>query len=71
MGSDRACNGICKQYKATKSRDQNWYRPGIKRCTVCEIFIYWVDLYCPCCRVKLKVKRKDNNSKNKRLKYKI
>jgi hypothetical protein len=29
---------------------------GQKRCSVCEIFINWVESNCPCCKVKLRTR---------------
>lgn len=49
-----ACNGICKNYKATKPNKGSRYEVGQKRCQTCEIFVYHDGLYCPCCNMRLR-----------------
>ena len=62
------CKGICMRHK-TSCR----YVTGNKRCQVCEIFIKWDALFCPCCgyrlrngprsmkfKAKLRMKQKEN-----------
>ena len=43
------CKGICIRHKASYR-----YATGNKRCQVCEIFIKWNGLRCPCCGYKLR-----------------
>ena len=43
------CKGICIRHKASYL-----YATGNKRCQVCEIFIKWNGLRCPCCGYKLR-----------------
>jgi hypothetical protein len=44
------CKGICVRHKASCR-----YAIGNKRCQVCEIFIKWDGLWCPCCRYRLRI----------------
>jgi len=48
-----ARKGICTKYKAIASAHSFRYLSGQKRCRVCEIFLDWKGLRCPCCRSKL------------------
>jgi hypothetical protein len=43
------CKGICMRHKASSR-----YGRGNKRCQVCEIFIRWDALFCPCCGYRLR-----------------
>lgn len=51
-----ACKGICIRHKAQKPIDAGRYSTGQKRCQVCEIFLKWDDLWCPCCGYRLRTK---------------
>ena len=44
------CKGICSPHKASYR-----YATGNKRCQVCEIFIKWDGIFCPCCGYKLRI----------------
>jgi hypothetical protein len=44
------CKGICVRYKAAS----NHYANGQKRCQVCDLFIKWNGLFCPCCGYRLR-----------------
>jgi hypothetical protein len=44
-----SCKGICVRYRAS-----NNYANGQKRCQICELFIKWDDLSCPCCGYRLR-----------------
>jgi hypothetical protein len=44
------CKGICARHKASCR-----YATGNKRCQVCEIFIKWDGLWCPCCGYRLRI----------------
>jgi len=57
------CKGICVQYKTGKNPDGSRYGNGKKRCSVCDIFIEYSDLYCPCCGFKLKTLSRNKQSK--------
>ncbi|HJT47066.1 MAG TPA: hypothetical protein VJ729_02700 [Nitrososphaeraceae archaeon] len=43
------CKGICMRHKASFR-----YATGNKRCQICEIFIKWDGLWCPCCGYRLR-----------------
>ena len=45
------CKGICIRHKASSR-----YATGQKRCQVCELFIKWDGLSCPCCGYKLRTR---------------
>lgn len=63
-----ACKNICVRYKAIKTKNGSRYISGQKRCQVCDIFMRWDGLYCPCCGFKLRVKpRSPKYRKNYRL----
>jgi predicted amidophosphoribosyltransferase len=47
-----SCKGVCIRHKAVS----NHYATGQKRCQVCEIFIKWDGLFCPCCGSKLRTR---------------
>lgn len=49
-----ACKGICKKYRVDKSKNGGHYALGHKRCQLCEIFIKWKGLFCPCCNYRLR-----------------
>jgi hypothetical protein len=53
------CNGICLRH-----RSSNNYSNGQKRCQICDLFIEWDGLRCPCCGYKLRT-RPRNFSKSK------
>ena len=57
------CKGICSRYKAQKPVGTGRYASGQRRCQICEIFINWEGLWCPCCGYRLRT-----NPRN--LKYK-
>lgn len=46
-----ACKGICVQYKTTAR-----YHDKHKRCRICDIFIEWEGMRCPCCSFALRSK---------------
>ena len=51
------CKGICIRHKAPRPvNNGNRYSNGQKRCQVCEIFIKWDGLWCPCCSYRLRMK---------------
>ena len=49
------CDGICKQYRIKPSKGRGHYKKGHKRCQLCEIFIKYDGLRCPCCGKKLRL----------------
>jgi hypothetical protein len=48
------CKGICIRHKAQKPVGFGRYANGQKRCQICEIFIKWDGLWCPCCGYRLR-----------------
>jgi len=55
------CKGVCIRYKAQKPTGVGpyaigRYAIGQKRCQVCEIFIEWEGVWCPCCGYRLRTK---------------
>ena len=61
------CRGICEQYRAKllngPMRTMGRYAAGQKRCSRCEMWMWYGGLWCPCCGNKLKTK--PYSSKNK------
>ena len=52
------------RYKVGKpSFGQGRYATGQKRCQICEIFIQWDGLMCPCCRYRLRLRPRNVKSK--------
>jgi hypothetical protein len=60
------CKGICIRYRAQKPVRAGRYATGQKRCQVCEIFIKWDGLWCPCCRYRLRLRPRNMKYKLKR-----
>ena len=54
------CKGICLRHRAQKQVDSGKSASGQKRCQVCEIFIKWDMLWCPCCGYKLRTKPRNS-----------
>ena len=48
------CKGIFTRHKAQKPVGSGRYATGQKRCQICEIFIKWEGLSCPCCGCRLR-----------------
>ncbi|QLH08137.1 hypothetical protein DSQ19_00325 [Candidatus Nitrosotenuis sp. DW1] len=64
MGS--TCNGMCYQHRVTKgSPNKGKYRFGQKRCQVCDIYVTWEGLRCPCCNFMLRTKPRNTKFKIK------
>lgn len=59
------CKGICLRHRASKPIGSGRYSSGQKRCQVCEIFIKWDELWCPCCGYRLRTKRLNSLFKKK------
>lgn len=60
------CKGKCQELKATGSFIGGRYKYGQKRCQVCDLFIKWTGVRCPCCGYKLRT-----NPRNKKYKQKL
>ena len=54
------CNRKCINYKVQPSANNIGRYLTQKRCTICEIFIQWSELRCPCCNSVLRVKPRNN-----------
>ena len=61
------CKGICTRYKAQKPVGTGRYASGQRRCQICEIFIKWEGLWCPCCGYRLRTKPRNLKYKAKLL----
>jgi hypothetical protein len=59
------CKGICIRHKAQKPVGSGRYATGQKRCQICEIFIKWDGLWCPCCGYRLRTKPRNLKYKAK------
>lgn len=58
------CNGVeCVRHKAKKPVGIGRYASGQKRCQICNVYMNFNGLKCPCCNFKLR-------SKPRNLKYK-
>ena len=49
------CKGICIRHKASGPISYGRYAAGQKRCQICEIFIKWDGIFCPCCGCRLRI----------------
>ncbi len=59
------CKGICIRHKAPRPVIGDRYSTGQKRCQVCEIFIKWDGLWCPCCNYRLRMKPRNMDYRDK------
>jgi hypothetical protein len=62
---DMVCKGICIRHKALKPVGDGRYATGQKRCQVCEVFLNWNGLWCPCCGYRLRTKPRNIKYKAK------
>ncbi len=60
-----ACKGICPKYKSKKKFGGGWYDDGSKRCNICELFIKWDGIRCPCCSGILRIQPLTTKCKEK------
>jgi len=58
------CKDICIRHRAQKPLATGRYANGQKRCQICELYMRWDSLFCPCCGYRLRTKPRS-------LKYKI
>jgi hypothetical protein len=65
------CKGICIRHKAIKPTGEGRYATGQKRCQVCEIFLNWSALWCPCCGYRLRTRPRNLKYKTRLRKNKI
>ena len=59
------CKGICIRHKAATPSSSSRYGSGQRRCQICEIFIKWDGLWCPCCGYRLRTKPRNQEFKAK------
>ena len=65
MRTKMTCKGICTRYKAQQPVGTGRYASGQRRCQICEIFIKWEGLWCPCCGYRLRTKPRNLKYKAK------
>ena len=58
-----SCKSICIRYRATKLPNKMRYANGQKRCQMCDIFIKWDGIWCPCCGYRLRTKSQSGRLK--------
>ena len=61
------CRGICIRHRALKPNGRGRYVDGQKRCQVCEVFLRWENLWCPCCGYRLRTRPRNIKYKSKLL----
>jgi hypothetical protein len=59
------CKDICIRHRAQKPAGLARYASGQKRCQMCEIYIRWDGLWCPCCGSRLRTKPRNSTFKQK------
>jgi hypothetical protein len=59
------CKGICIRHKAQKPVSSGRYATGQKRCQVCEIFIRWDEMWCPCCGYRVRTRPRSSKFKQR------
>jgi predicted amidophosphoribosyltransferase len=59
------CKGVCPKYKATKPTGMGRYEAGQRRCQVCEQWMTWEGLWCPCCGYRLRTKPRNKKYKER------
>ena len=59
------CKAICEKYRWKKldPSSNKRYANGAKRCQICEIFITWDGMWCPCCGYRLRGKPRGKKGK--------
>jgi len=60
-----SCKGVCPKYKADKPVGIGRYASGQKRCQICELYMTWGGLWCPCCGYRLRSKPRNVKYKDK------
>ena len=59
------CKGICVRHKALKPVGNGRYSTGQKRCQICETFLKWDGIWCPCCGYRLRTRPRNMKYKAK------
>jgi len=49
------CKGICVRHKALKPVGASRYSQGQRHCQICQTFLKWDGLWCPCCGYRLRI----------------
>jgi hypothetical protein len=49
------CKGICICHKASGPISSGRYAIGQKRCQICDLFMQWNGIFCPCCGCRLRI----------------
>jgi hypothetical protein len=61
------CKGICTKYLfERKGKAKQVYDAGASRCSICEEFLKWEGLWCPCCGQLLRKAPRNTGQKRKR-----
>ena len=50
------CRGICIRHKASGPISSGRYAIGQKRCQICDLFMQWDGIFCPCCGCRLRIR---------------
>jgi hypothetical protein len=58
-----ACKGICPSYVIQKPLMSSRYAAGQKRCTICDVFIKYDGIHCPCCGMMLRTNPRGTNDR--------
>lgn len=59
-----ACKGGCEKYRAdVKMKNGLRYKTGQKRCSNCDLFMFWDGVKCPCCNTTLRITPKSKKSR--------
>lgn len=57
------CKGICHRYKAPWISQTLRYANGQKKCVICDVFVQYDGLFCPCCSRRLRNKPRTSKGK--------
>lgn len=59
------CRGYCKTKYKEFLGDVSLKYNGQKRCGVCDVYLKWQDIKCPCCKSVLHVRPRHSKAKTK------
>lgn len=59
------CRKICEKYRVSKPYGQGYYQAGFKRCQICDLFIKFDGIRCPCCGYKLRLNPRNATDKER------
>jgi len=60
-----SCKGVCHRYKINRINGTGRYCIGQKRCNLCDMFMLWDGIFCPCCGGRLRLKPRNTKYKQK------